>query len=63
MPDLADDAAVIIDRDMAVKIHNARNAIINQPPVKGSCYNCSEPLTDKRFCDEDCASDYEKRNR
>ena len=32
-------------------------------PMTGLCHNCSAPLKDVHFCDEDCRDDYEKRRQ
>lgn len=31
--------------------------------LSGACLNCAEPVEGRRFCDEFCREDFEKRNR
>ena len=42
-------------------IEKARNALAQSSQPTGFCLNCEEPLPEgDRFCDKDCASDFEK---
>lgn len=58
MSDEADIAAETIELSRMAAIEACRR----QPslPAKGSCWFCDEPLPPRqKFCDSDCASDYE----
>lgn len=42
-------------------IEKARKDLTKSSKPTGFCLNCGEPLQEsKRFCDKDCAEDYEK---
>ena len=50
-----------MDREYAL-----RAALQHEPPLPyvGSCYNCGDPTGGgRRFCDCDCRTDYERRQR
>ena len=62
---MADDADRAQDQIEAELAH-ARSAA--QTKLKllpmGQCHNCDEPLRgEKLFCDQECAEDFEKRER
>ena len=56
------DEADIADENIELNRLAAIEACRHQPglPAKGVCWFCDEPLPpEQRFCDKDCASDYE----
>ncbi len=60
-----------VDKASAIEEEARQRAIAkaraNSKPTilpKGSCYNCEEPLNNKKlFCDADCATDHDKAER
>lgn len=62
--DVVDAANKIVQLEIDVLIKNRRNQLEKETlTLKGSCYNCEEPLQGKLFCDVDCREDYDKRKR
>lgn len=56
------DEADIADEQIELNRQAAIEACRHQLglPAKGACWFCDEPLApDQKFCDKDCASDYE----
>lgn len=52
------------ERAAAVEAARARAAAEARTTPAGSCANCGELLEgDKRFCDQDCRDQYERRAR
>ena len=57
------DEADIADENIELDRMAATEACRRQPsvPAKGSCWFCDEPLPPmQKFCDSDCASDFER---
>ena len=46
-----------LDRDVCLKQRKP------ELPHTGFCHNCEDQIGDGCFCDADCRSDFEKRNR
>ena len=54
------------EREQMDREYALRAALQHEPPLPyvGSCYNCAALLPDGvRFCDCDCRTDYERRQR
>ena len=62
MADEIDAAQAHIEREEAFrrKYHNADR--LDALPT-GKCLNCGEPQPDRRWCDDACRSDWDKRRR
>lgn len=61
MADEIDRANDIAARDLSLAIHAARSG--NEVKATGACLYCDEPLAPNvRFCDADCARDWEREN-
>lgn len=59
MSDWADEACAMEGLYLAEALSQRVNLKIG---LNGTCHNCGE-MTDKLFCDSDCRSDYEQRER
>lgn len=66
MADIFDQASEReqMDRDLAIK-HALASIRFSAIKPNGSCHNCGEPLeySHNLFCDNDCGTDYERRQR
>lgn len=61
--DESDMATEVEMRERQLSIDIIRSRVVEVQP-NGICYNCDEPVDHpKKFCDSDCASDFNKRNR
>lgn len=58
MPDILDRAQDHIEREAPI-------LLAQRKPVKhtanGKCHNCGEPVATGLYCDDECRSDFEKR--
>lgn len=61
MADVIDKANDLAEMERNAAIRDALRA--TGPHYTGMCWNCSEPLEEGAFCDPECASDHELRNR
>ncbi|WP_290654443.1 DUF2116 family Zn-ribbon domain-containing protein [Idiomarina sp.] len=63
MSDLVDNANDTAQYLSELAVADARSSR-DWPEASGHCLNCGEPLNNKRrWCDKDCASDWEKLNK
>lgn len=59
---MADDIDIMQEREqMALDALIAKRKPV--PTPTGSCFNCEEPLAVGVYCDADCRSDHEQRQR
>ena len=63
-----DDADIANDRrdaELANRISEHSYQLIHAVSAypEGECRNCGEKLTDRNYCDADCARDFEERMR
>ena len=62
MSDLVDNANATAEYLAGLAVKEARTNKKGPEPT-GHCLNCGEDLSDsRRWCDKDCASDWEKLN-
>lgn len=61
--DPGDQAKSIEQFDVELAIHKAKQPEATRLRRTGRCHNCNAPGIEGVFCDDDCAEDYEKRER
>jgi hypothetical protein len=64
MADVFDQAEITSEMFLKAAIQSAKSkSHVDTHNATGFCWNCGEPTgNQRRFCDQDCATDYERRN-